>query len=76
MEMWSRYVVQGMEVRKALQIKVRTSGLLQMGEGKSSENFEQRNGTICSSESSLYYLSPKLDEKHTLPRDKFKSKGG
>lgn len=63
-----------MEVRKALQIKVRILGLLQMRDGKSLENFEQSSGTICSLESLLYYLSPRLDEDHTLPRGKFKSR--
>lgn len=64
--------VQDMEVRKALQIKVRTLGLLQMRDGKSLENFEQNSGTICSLESFLYYLSPRLDEEHILLTGKFK----
>lgn len=66
--------VQDTEVRKALQIKVRTLGLLQMRDGKSLENFEQSSGTIFSLESLLYYLLPRLDEEHILPRGKFKSR--
>lgn len=65
--------VQGMEVRKALQIKVRTTGLLQMRDRKSLENFEQRSGMTCSLESLLYYLSPRLDEEHTMPRASLKA---